>query len=67
MKHSKQQDIPFLWALFPLLVMIVTMAVTIIRFEGTPHIPLIVGTITVAKDVPATTLLHLEKEFANPR
>jgi Na+:H+ antiporter, NhaC family len=46
MKHSKQQDIPFLWALFPLLVMIVTMAVTIIRFEGTPHIPLIVGTIT---------------------
>jgi NhaC family Na+:H+ antiporter len=46
MKHSKQQDIPFLWALLPLLVMIVTMAVTIIRFEGTPHIPLIVGTIT---------------------
>lgn len=36
MKHSKQQDIPFLWALFPLLVMIVTMAVTIIRFEDPP-------------------------------
>jgi Na+:H+ antiporter, NhaC family len=40
--------IPFGLAVIPLLIMIAAMAVTIVKFEGSPHIPLIVGTIVSA-------------------
>lgn len=44
---TKQQEIetPFLLALIPFLVMIVAMAVTIIVFEGSPHVPLALGAV----------------------
>lgn len=47
---KKQQDIeiPFLLALIPLVTMIAIMAVTIILFEGSPHIPLAAGSIVAA-------------------
>ena len=37
-----------LWAITPLIVMIITMVITIIKLEQGPHIPLIVGTIVAA-------------------
>lgn len=43
--ENHKKEIPFFWALVPLLVMISIMAVTIVEFEGSPHVPLIVGTI----------------------
>nr|WP_312853892.1 hypothetical protein [Thermoactinomyces mirandus] len=43
--EAHEKAIPFFWALVPLVVMISTMAVTIIKFDGSPHVPLIVGTI----------------------
>lgn len=44
---AKQQDIkiPFGLALIPLVVMIAVMALTIIVFEGSPHVPLAIGAI----------------------
>lgn len=47
---KKQQDIeiPFLLALIPLVTMIAIMAVTIILFEGSPHIPLAAGSVVAA-------------------
>ena len=44
---TKQPEIetPFLLALIPFLVMIVAMAITIIVFEGSPHVPLALGAV----------------------
>ena len=44
---TKHQEIetPFLLALIPLAVMIAAMAITIIVFEGSPHVPLALGTV----------------------
>jgi len=48
MGEIKDIRVPFVWAILPLLAMIGAMAVTIIKFEGSPHVPLIVGTIVCA-------------------
>ncbi|ANU26153.1 Na+/H+ antiporter NhaC [Planococcus versutus] len=49
MKAKQQEiEIPFLLALVPLVVMITVMAITIIVFEGSPHVPLAVGAIVAA-------------------
>lgn len=49
MKTKQQEiEIPFLLALVPLIVMISVMAITIIVFEGSPHVPLAVGAIVAA-------------------
>ena len=45
MGKSIERKMPFGLAIIPLLVMVVSMAVTIVRFEGDPHIPLIIGTV----------------------
>lgn len=47
-KSMQRIDIPFLYALLPIIVMIGAMAVSIIKFEASPHIPLIIGAITAA-------------------
>jgi Na+:H+ antiporter, NhaC family len=44
----KNRNIPFFLALIPVISMIIIMAVTIIVFEGEPHVPLIVGSIIAA-------------------
>lgn len=49
MKTNPQEiETPFLLALIPFVMMIATMAVTIILFNGSPHIPLAVGAIVAA-------------------
>ncbi|WNF25179.1 Na+/H+ antiporter NhaC [Mesobacillus jeotgali] len=40
-----ERKVPFGLAIIPLFVMVVAMAVTIVKFEGDPHIPLIIGTV----------------------
>lgn len=45
MGKSIEKKMPFGLAIIPLLVMVVSMAVTIVKFEGDPHIPLIIGTV----------------------
>lgn len=47
---KKQQEIhtPFFLAIIPLVVMIAAMAVTIIQFGGSPHVPLLIGTAAAA-------------------
>ncbi|MCM3572436.1 Na+/H+ antiporter NhaC [Mesobacillus subterraneus] len=40
-----ERKVPFGLAVIPLLVMVVSMAITIVKFEGDPHIPLIIGTV----------------------
>ncbi|MFD2759696.1 Na+/H+ antiporter NhaC [Lentibacillus juripiscarius] len=45
---GKNKEISLLQALIPLVVMITVMAVTIVVFEGAPHVPLIIGTVTAA-------------------
>ncbi|MEW8986327.1 MAG: Na+/H+ antiporter NhaC family protein, partial [Bacillus sp. (in: firmicutes)] len=40
-----ERKVPFGLAIIPLFVMVVSMAVTIVKFEGDPHIPLIIGTV----------------------
>jgi Na+:H+ antiporter, NhaC family len=45
MGKSIERKVPFGLAVIPLLVMVVSMAITIVKFEGDPHIPLIVGTV----------------------
>lgn len=47
-KDQEQITMPFGLAFLPLLVMIVAMAFTILKFEGSPHIPLLLGTIVAA-------------------
>lgn len=39
-----QKDISFWWAIFPLIIMIISMLLTIVVFKGEPHVPLIIGT-----------------------
>ena len=45
MGKSIERKVPFGLAVIPLLVMVVSMAITIVKFEGDPHIPLIIGTV----------------------
>ena len=45
MGKSIERKMPFGLAIIPLIVMVVSMAVTIVKFEGDPHIPLIIGTV----------------------
>ncbi|RXT05246.1 Na+/H+ antiporter NhaC [Ammoniphilus sp. CFH 90114] len=45
---SERREVPFGVAIIPLIVMIAGMAVTIIVFEGSPHIPLILGSVVAA-------------------
>ncbi|WP_079508694.1 Na+/H+ antiporter NhaC [Mesobacillus jeotgali] len=45
MGKTLEKKVPFGLAIIPLLVMVASMAVTIVKFEGDPHIPLIIGTI----------------------
>lgn len=47
-KRQPDIEIPFLLALIPLVTMIAVMAVTIVLFDGSPHIPLAVGSIIAA-------------------
>lgn len=42
---SREIEIPFLLALIPLVTMIAAMAITIIVFEGSPHVPLALGAV----------------------
>jgi NhaC family Na+:H+ antiporter len=42
------KKIPFWFSVLPLLVMIAAMIITIVKFEGSPHVPLITGTIVSA-------------------
>ncbi|HSJ37806.1 MAG TPA: Na+/H+ antiporter NhaC [Planococcus sp. (in: firmicutes)] len=48
MKKHQVIHMPFLLAIIPLVVMIAAMAVTIIKFEGSPHVPLLIGTAIAA-------------------
>ncbi|MBM7648486.1 NhaC family Na+:H+ antiporter [Bacillus ectoiniformans] len=49
MKEQKHEiHVPFWLAIAPIIVMVAVMAVTIIKFEGSPHVPLIIGTVTAA-------------------
>lgn len=43
MKNQQKIEIPFVMALIPFIVMISIMAITIIKFGGSPHIPLLIG------------------------
>jgi NhaC family Na+:H+ antiporter len=45
---EKEIETPFLLAIIPLVVMIAVMAVSIIVFEASPHVPLAVGSIVAA-------------------
>ena len=47
---TEQQNIriPFFYAFLPVLVMVSVMAVAIIKFEASPHIPLLIGAITAS-------------------
>lgn len=45
-KHHK--NIPFHYAILPVIVMIVVMAIAIIKFESSPHVPLLVGSIVAS-------------------
>lgn len=45
MERNGEKKVPFGLAMIPILVMVAAMALTIIKFEGGPHIPLIIGTI----------------------
>ncbi|WP_338750866.1 Na+/H+ antiporter NhaC [Bacillus sp. FJAT-52991] len=47
-RENQEIKIPFLLAILPMLVMIGTMAVTVIKFEGSPHVPLLVGTVAAS-------------------
>lgn len=40
--------IPFFYSLLPIIVMVALMAVAIIKFEASPHIPLLIGAVTAA-------------------
>lgn len=48
MKKQPEIHMPFLLAIFPLVVMIAAMAITVIKFEGSPHVPLLIGTAAAA-------------------
>lgn len=42
------REITFAYAIIPMVVMIATMAVSVIVFEASPHVPLLIGTATAA-------------------
>lgn len=44
----EEKEMPFVLAMIPMVLMVGVMAVTIIRFEGSPHIPLVVGAAVAA-------------------
>ncbi|MED0672165.1 Na+/H+ antiporter NhaC [Aneurinibacillus aneurinilyticus] len=48
MTNRQAPPVPFWLAIIPLLTMIGAMAITIIKFEGSPHIPLILGAVVSA-------------------
>ncbi|API91199.1 Na+/H+ antiporter NhaC [Virgibacillus pantothenticus] len=48
MTDIPKREINIWWALIPLVVMIVAMVLTIVVFQGEPHVPLIIGTGTAA-------------------
>lgn len=49
MKNQQQEiQTPFFLALMPLAIMITLMAITVIKFEGSPHVPLLIGTAVAA-------------------
>lgn len=45
-KHER--NIPFHYSILPVIVMIAVMAVSIIKFEASPHVPLFIGSIVAA-------------------
>lgn len=45
MGETIKKKVPFALAIIPLMIMVASMAVTIVKFEGDPHIPLIIGTV----------------------
>ncbi len=45
---SEKREIPFWFAIIPLVAMIVAMIITIVVLEGDPHSPLILGTMIAA-------------------
>lgn len=45
MGETIKKKVPFALAIIPLIIMVASMAVTIVKFEGDPHIPLIIGTV----------------------
>ncbi|MDO4698416.1 MAG: Na+/H+ antiporter NhaC [Pasteurellaceae bacterium] len=50
-QHPEIQEgnrIPFFWAFLPVIVMVSVMAVAIIKFEASPHVPLIIGAVTAS-------------------
>lgn len=47
-KIQQSPHIPFGYAVLPILVMIAFMAVAIIKFEASPHIPLLLGAVTAS-------------------
>ncbi|PAQ13775.1 Na+/H+ antiporter NhaC [Bacillaceae bacterium SAOS 7] len=47
-KETQEIKIPFLFAILPMIVMISAMAVTIVKFEGSPHVPLLIGTVSAS-------------------
>ena len=47
-KVVSKKEMSLLWALTPLVIMILTMIITIIKLDQGPHIPLIVGTTVAA-------------------
>ena len=40
--------IPFRFAVIPMLVMITIMGIAVIKLEASPHVPLLIGTVTAA-------------------
>ena len=48
--NTTQQDIciPFFYAFLPVIVMVSVMAIAIIKFEASPHVPLLIGAITAS-------------------
>lgn len=47
-KPEPNIEIPFHFAVVPIIVMITLMAIAVIQFEASPHVPLLVGAITAA-------------------
>lgn len=47
-KNQEEIQVPFLLAIIPMIIMVLVMAITIISFEGSPHVPLVVGAAVAA-------------------
>ncbi|MDO4905293.1 MAG: Na+/H+ antiporter NhaC [Lautropia sp.] len=45
---DEPRTIPFRFAIIPMLVMITVMAIAVIKLEASPHVPLLIGTITAS-------------------